>query len=379
MGCGASTGISERQMAWQAAQQRGGGGGYPGAAVVAGNTYALAGPGGAPAYPQQQPGGDFQQFYAMANAPAAGSVGAMVAQHGNAGYPGAMAGYPAASARGRQGQGRRGHGPRRRGGGGGGGGGTAAAAAARRNAPQVQSGATQHAKNNFALHKGSLRLRPVGADGGKLELCFKFDADIAGEGEVFWGAVDNTPTQIEAADIASLGLDIQPHDGRAPAWFKFGPGSAQPFNGAALRTSRAMTKEMRVQSDAGVFPLVIRLRGARPGECAPRAPAHGFASPCSCVRAGCDVVPVLRASVRACVFECCVVLGGGARGCVWVGVVAGEGEQSETSFGVLNDPPRTDGGSSQPGVRVLKQKVPSPEHKGHGYRDPDLTAIYLCF
>jgi hypothetical protein len=60
-------------------------------------------------------------------------------------------------------------------------------------------------------------------------------------------------------------------------------------------------------------------------------------------------------------------------------VVAGEGEQSETSFGVLNDPPRTDGGSSQPGVRVLKQKVPSPEHKGHGYRDPDLTAIYLCF
>ena len=93
------------------------------------------------------------------------------------------------------------------------------------------------------------------------------DADIAGEGEVFWGAIDGTPPDIAPKDLASLGLDIRSaHTDSEPAWFKFGPGSGQIWKGAPISASEAASTAMTKKSERGVYPLVIRLRGVVQGE-----------------------------------------------------------------------------------------------------------------
>jgi hypothetical protein len=134
------------------------------------------------------------------------------------GYPGAVAamqrGGPAFSA----GSGRGGGGGGRGGGGGGRGGGTAP----RKAAPNV-GGKTLKLKNNFRLHKQSLKLEAV-EEGAKQELHFTFDAEIAGEAQIFWDCVDMTFPEVlkDPQQLQKVGLDLQREKASSkPKWFKF--------------------------------------------------------------------------------------------------------------------------------------------------------------
>jgi hypothetical protein len=154
------------------------------------------------------------------------------------GYPGAVAamqrGGPAFSA----GSGRGGGGGGRGGGGGGRGGGTAP----RKAAPNV-GGKTLKLKNNFRLHKQSLKLEAV-EEGAKQELHFTFDAEIAGEAQIFWDCVDMTFPEVlkDPQQLQKVGLDLQREKASSkPKWFKF-PVSRSSFASSVLALQRKYQK-----------------------------------------------------------------------------------------------------------------------------------------
>jgi hypothetical protein len=96
------------------------------------------------------------------------------------------------------------------------------AAPARKAAPPV-GGKTLKVKNNFMLHKDSMKLEPV-EEGAKQELTFTFDAEIAGEAQIFWDCVDMTVPEVlkDPKQLQKLGLDLQREKANAtPKWFKF--------------------------------------------------------------------------------------------------------------------------------------------------------------
>jgi hypothetical protein len=96
------------------------------------------------------------------------------------------------------------------------------AAPPRKAAPPV-GGKTIKVKNNFMLHKDSMKLEPV-EEGAKQELTFTFDAEIAGEAQIFWDCVDMTVPEVlqDPKQLQRLGLDLQREKASAkPKWFKF--------------------------------------------------------------------------------------------------------------------------------------------------------------
>lgn len=96
------------------------------------------------------------------------------------------------------------------------------AAPPRKPAPKV-GGKTLKVKNNFNLHKDSMKLEPV-EEGAKQELTFTFDAEIAGEAQIFWDCVDMTVPEVLAdpKQLQKLGLDLQCEKAsKKPKWFKF--------------------------------------------------------------------------------------------------------------------------------------------------------------
>lgn len=114
------------------------------------------------------------------------------------------------------------------------------AAPPRRAAPQV-GGKTLKLKNHFNLHKQSIKLA-VTEEGAKQELHFTFDAEIAGEAQIFWDCVDMTFPEIleDPSQLKKAGLDLQREKADAkPKWFKFPAGSGQEWHGASIRSSKA--------------------------------------------------------------------------------------------------------------------------------------------
>lgn len=216
-----------RAQAYEAMQRasRGGGGGgtFPGAAAgrsyaVGTNQYAVSASG----YPGGYPGGGYPgaQHGLVVQASAVSSrllphcvVAPAFPQRFAAttvqGYPGAVAavqrGGPTFSA----GSGR-------------GGAPGGSAAPARKAAPRVGQ-KTLKVKNNFMLHKDSMKLESV-EEGAKQELHFTFDAEIAGEAQIFWDCVDMTIPEVlsDPMQLQQLGLDLQREKASAkPTWFKF--------------------------------------------------------------------------------------------------------------------------------------------------------------
>lgn len=102
-------------------------------------------------------------------------------------------------------------------------GGPGGSAAPPRKAVPPVGGKTLKVKNNFQLHKDSMKLGPV-EEGAKQELTFTFDAEIAGEAQIFWDCVDMTPPEIlgDPSQLKQLGLDLQREKASAkPQWFEF--------------------------------------------------------------------------------------------------------------------------------------------------------------
>ena len=113
-------------------------------------------------------------------------------------------------------------------------------------------------------------------EGAKQELHFTFDAEIAGEAQIFWDCVDMTFPEIleDPSQLKKAGLDLQREKADAkPKWFKFPAGSGQEWHGASIRSSKASSAAMRKErrwehagKSGSVTPLVVRLRGLVQGE-----------------------------------------------------------------------------------------------------------------
>jgi hypothetical protein len=121
------------------------------------------------------------------------------------------------------------------------------------------SGRPTKVLNNFNITKQTLRLSTA-AEGG-VQLQFRFDAKLKGEGEIYWGCNDSTPPDADPDEIANHGLEIEKVDRTAPDIFKFRKGPGQAYAGAC----DAVAARSWI-GGADVVDLVIRLRGVVNGQ-----------------------------------------------------------------------------------------------------------------